>query len=88
MHAQGRPEDVAVVMAAIGPLADKAFAEARQDGRRERPEAYAFDGLVALARGGGAPGPGARSCSGSTTRPWCAGTQRRGRCARWPAWGR
>jgi hypothetical protein len=57
LHAQGRPEDVAVVMAAIGPLADKAFAQARQEGRRERPEAYAFDGLVGLATGGGAGAP-------------------------------
>ena len=74
MHAQGRPEDVALVMAAIGPMADKAFAQARKEGRRERPEAYAFDGLVALASGGGAQAsPGRRCCSGSTTRPCCAG---------------
>ena len=53
LHAQGRPEDVALVMAAIGPRADHAFAQARREGRRERPEAYAFDGLVALAGGGG-----------------------------------
>ena len=53
LHAQGRPEDVALVMAAIGPRAGHAFAQARKEGRRERPEAYAFDGLVALASGGG-----------------------------------
>jgi hypothetical protein len=53
VHAQGRPQDVAVVMAAIAPLADKAFASARDQGRRERPEAYAFDALVALACSGG-----------------------------------
>jgi hypothetical protein len=57
LHAQGRPQDVALVMAAIGPLGDKAFAAARKEGRRERPEAYAFDGLVALATAGGAKAP-------------------------------
>ena len=57
LHAQGRPEDMAVVMAAISPLADQAFALARREGRRERAEAYAFDGLVALATSGGGPAP-------------------------------
>ena len=57
LHAQGRPQDVAIVMAAIGPLGDKAFAAARKEGRRERPEAYAFDGLVALATAGGTKAP-------------------------------
>ncbi|MGH9107085.1 MAG: HNH endonuclease signature motif containing protein [Acidimicrobiales bacterium] len=58
LAAQGLPDDGAKVMAAIGPLADKAFEEARRQGRRERPEAYAFDGLVALATGGTAGAPG------------------------------
>ena len=57
LHAQGRPEEGAMVMAAIGPLADKAFQLARTDGRRERPEAYAFDGLVSLASSGGSQAP-------------------------------
>ena len=39
-------------MAAIAPFAERAFEAARTQGRRERPEAYAFDGLVALARPG------------------------------------
>ena len=76
LHAQGRPEDVALVMAAIGPRADHAFAQARREGRRERPEAYAFDGLVALAGGGGGgSSPRPRSCSGWTTRPCCGATR-------------
>lgn len=54
LHAQGLPEDGAKVMAAVGALADKAFEVARKEGRREGPEAYAFDGLVALASSGGA----------------------------------
>ena len=53
LHAQGRPEDVALVMAAIGPRGRASLRPARKEGRRERPEAYAFDGLVALAVGGG-----------------------------------
>ncbi len=61
LHAQGRPEDVALVMAAIGPRAGHALAQARREGRRERPEAYAFDGLVALARGGEAGGSSPRA---------------------------
>ena len=57
LHAHGTPEDGATVMAAIRPYADKAFAAARAAGRREAPEAYAFDGLAALATGGGASAP-------------------------------
>ncbi len=57
LHAKGTPEQVALVMAAIAPFAERAFEAARKDGRRERPEAYAFDGLVALAGAGGAQAP-------------------------------
>jgi len=42
-----------MVMAALRPLADKAFEAARKQGRRERPEAYTWDALVELASGGG-----------------------------------
>jgi hypothetical protein len=58
LHARGLPEDGARVMAALAPLADRAFEAARKQDRREAPEAYAFDALVALAggQGGGAPG--------------------------------
>ena len=54
LHAKGTVEDGAQVMAAITPLADKAFEAARKAARREEPDAYAFDGLVDLARSGGA----------------------------------
>ena len=40
-------------MAALAPLADGAFEAARKQDRREAPEAYAFDALVALASGAG-----------------------------------
>jgi hypothetical protein len=53
LHAQGLPEDGARVMAAVQALADEAFEVARREGRHEAPEAYAFDGLVALAGGAG-----------------------------------
>jgi len=54
LHAKGTPENGAEVMAAISAFADKVFALARKEGRREAREAYAFDGLVALATAGGA----------------------------------
>ncbi len=57
LHAKGTPEEGAQVMAAIRPSADKAFEQARKEGRRERPEAYAFDGLIALATSGGSEAP-------------------------------
>lgn len=53
LHAQGLPEDGATVMAAVQPIADRLFAQAREEGRREAPEAYAFDALVELATSGG-----------------------------------
>ena len=68
LHARGLPEDGARVMAALAPLADAAFEAARKEGRREAPETYAFDALVALA---GGQGGGARA-----TRSWCASTTR------------
>ena len=57
LHAKGTPEEGAVVMAAISFFAGKAFELARREGRREAPEAYAFDGLVGLATAGGTQAP-------------------------------
>ena len=57
LRARGLPEDGAKIMAAIKPLSDAAFESARKEGRRESPEAYAYDGLVALATAGGAQAP-------------------------------
>ena len=45
-------------MAALRPLADKAFEAARKEGRRERAEAYAWDALVDLASSAGGRGSG------------------------------
>jgi len=53
LHAKGLPEDGARVMAALQPLADRAFEEAWAKGPREGAAAYLFDGLVSLATSGG-----------------------------------
>ena len=45
----GNPEDGAQVMAALGPIQEEIFRQARKQGRRESPDAYAFDSLVQLA---------------------------------------
>jgi len=54
LHGRATVEDGAMVTAALRRLVDKA---ARKDGRRERPEAYAWDALgeLACSGGGGAP---------------------------------
>jgi hypothetical protein len=65
--ALGNAEDGAQVTAALEPLRDTIFADARREGRREPLDAYAFDALVELAvgatsagvAGGEAGGPGA-----------------------------
>jgi hypothetical protein len=53
LRMRDNPEVGAEIMAAIQPIRDRLFAEARADGRREPPEAYAADALVELARSGG-----------------------------------
>jgi hypothetical protein len=45
----GNPEDGAQIMAALGPIREEIFRQARKKGRRESPDAYAFDSLVQLA---------------------------------------
>jgi hypothetical protein len=67
LHARGTPEEGAMVMAALRPLVDKAFEAARKQGRRERPEAYAWDALVDLASSGGG-GEGCRGDKGGGPR--------------------
>jgi hypothetical protein len=56
LHGRATPEQGAMVMAALRPLADKAFEAARKEGRRERPDAYTWDALVGLATSGGGGG--------------------------------
>jgi hypothetical protein len=49
LQARGPVDAGARVMAALRPLIEDAFRAARFDGRRESPDAYAFDALVELA---------------------------------------
>ncbi|HEY1281282.1 MAG TPA: DUF222 domain-containing protein [Acidimicrobiales bacterium] len=49
LQARGPVDAGARVMAALRPLIDDVFSAARLDGRRESPDAYAFDALVELA---------------------------------------
>lgn len=60
LHASGPVDLIARVTMALGPIAARLFTEARRDGRREDPAAYAFDALVELAddaTAGAAPAP-------------------------------
>jgi len=52
LHARGTLEDGAAFRRAHGPIVDEMFTQARADGRRESPTAYAFDALIELARRG------------------------------------
>jgi hypothetical protein len=49
--ARGTPEHGAIINSALNPILDRIFRAARRSGRREHPDAYAFDALIALARG-------------------------------------
>jgi Domain of unknown function (DUF222) len=45
----GTPEEGAQIDAALSPIQNEIFRQARKEGRRESPDAYAFDSLVQLA---------------------------------------
>jgi uncharacterized protein DUF222 len=49
LSARGTVVDGSKVMRALKPIIDTVFREARQDGRRDEHETYAFDALVRLA---------------------------------------
>ena len=70
LRAHGNPEDGAQVMAALAPIIDALFHAARRAGRREPPDAYAFDALVTLAveASSGQPVPPASSSEASGKR--------------------
>jgi hypothetical protein len=50
LSARGTVADGNRVMRALNPIIDTVFGEARQEGRRDEHETYAFDALVRLAR--------------------------------------
>lgn len=90
LHACDNPEVGAEIMAALAPIRDRLFQEARAAGRHERAEAYAMDALAELCRTGadGAPpraAPHRRSSFGSTCRRCSAATRSRARPVRSPA---
>jgi len=60
LAATGNPDAGAQIMAALAPLTDRRFHQARREGRREPPAAYGFDALVELARTAHQPGPDGR----------------------------
>jgi hypothetical protein len=49
LAATGPVDAGAEIMAALGPITDRVFHQARREGRREPPAAYGFDALVELA---------------------------------------
>src|SRR5438477_4664903 len=78
MRAQGNPEDGAQVMAALAPITDRAFHAARRAGRREAPDAYAFDALVTLAMEATSDAPRTGSDAMSTSQRGQRRRRRRG----------
>ena len=63
-HVVGPTADLARLEAAIGPVLNDIFLDAREQGRRESRDAYAFDALMALADHG-APQAGAAAEAGA-----------------------
>ena len=49
LHAKGTPQAGALFNTVLDPIIDRIFKTARAHGRREHPDAYAFDALIHLA---------------------------------------
>ncbi len=73
LHMRDNPEAGADIMAALEPMRDRLFRQARAEGRREPLEAYAADALAELAREGSGQEatsqPGAAEPASGTTEP-------------------
>lgn len=65
-HYRMTPELAAVIENAAQPFIDAAFNDARREGRREDPDAYAADGLVAMARAAAGVGDTSKGTMSST----------------------
>jgi hypothetical protein len=57
LHCRNNPEVGARIMAALDPYQEEIFRQARSEGRRESPDAYAADALAEMARCSGETGP-------------------------------
>ena len=73
LHGNGNVEDIAQIMAALAPMADALFDQARRQGRREPAEAYAFDALVELAVNATSDHGGVATANPESTNPGPAG---------------
>jgi hypothetical protein len=60
LHARGTAKDVAAFWSRLQPFLDAEFKRAREEGRRESVDAYAFDALLALSESGGSAKPNAK----------------------------
>jgi hypothetical protein len=60
LHARGTASDIAAFWAQLQPFIDTEFKRAREEGRRESADAYAFDALLAMSQSGGSAKPPAK----------------------------
>jgi hypothetical protein len=65
-HGVGPTTDIARLEAAIRPLLNDIFQDARQEGRREPVDAYTFDALITLTEAGASSGPDRTAVEGGT----------------------
>jgi hypothetical protein len=61
LYARGTAADIAVFWSRLQPLIDGEFKRAREEGRRESVEAYAFDALLAMSKMGGTTKPNVKT---------------------------
>jgi hypothetical protein len=57
LHARGTATDIAAFWSRLQPFVDEQFKAARDEGRREPVDAYAFDALLAMSEAGGSTKP-------------------------------
>jgi hypothetical protein len=53
LRARGTASTIAMFLGRLQPLIDEQFNLAREEGRRESPDAYAYDALMAMSQSGG-----------------------------------
>ncbi|MCU1486297.1 MAG: protein of unknown function endonuclease [Actinomycetia bacterium] len=60
LHARGTAAEIAAFWARLQPLIDEQFKRAREEGRHESVDAYAFDALMVLSESGGSSKPASK----------------------------